>query len=97
MCNMRKMYFSSRSQRLRGLRHEPSSSVRTLGSWVRIPLEAWMSVYFYSVFELFCVQVAALRRGDPPSKESYRLCIDYETEKAAKVHKGCRAINGWMD
>jgi hypothetical protein len=24
---------------------------------------------------LFCVQVAALRRADPPSKESYRLCI----------------------
>jgi hypothetical protein len=24
---------------------------------------------------LFCVQVAALRRADPPSKESYRLCV----------------------
>jgi hypothetical protein len=42
---------------------------------------------------LFCVQVAALRRADPPSKESYRLCIDYETEKAAKAHKGCRATD----
>jgi hypothetical protein len=42
---------------------------------------------------LFCVQVAALRRADPRSKESYRLCIDQETEKAAKVHKGCRAID----
>jgi hypothetical protein len=28
----------------RGLRHEPSSPARTLGSWVRIPLKAWMSV-----------------------------------------------------
>jgi hypothetical protein len=27
----------------------------------------------YSMFVLFCVQVAALRRADPPSKESYRL------------------------
>jgi hypothetical protein len=25
---------------------------------------------------LFCVQVAALRGADPPSKESYWLCID---------------------
>jgi hypothetical protein len=37
---------------------------------------------------LFCVQIAALRRADLPSKESYRLCIDYETEKAAKVNDG---------
>jgi hypothetical protein len=26
------------------------------------------------VFVLSCVQVAALRGADPPSKESYRLC-----------------------
>jgi hypothetical protein len=60
----------------RGLRHEPSSPGRTLGSWVRIPLEAWMSVCVYSVFVLFFVLVAALRLTDPPSKESYRLCRD---------------------
>jgi hypothetical protein len=30
----------------------------------------------YSVFLLSCVEVVALRRADPPSKESYRLCID---------------------
>jgi hypothetical protein len=36
----------------RGLRHELSSLARTLGSWVRIPLEAWMSVCVYSVFVL---------------------------------------------
>jgi hypothetical protein len=36
----------------------------------------WMSMCVYSVFVLFCVQVAALRRADPPSKESYRLCMD---------------------
>jgi hypothetical protein len=39
----------SRSQWPRGLRHELSSPARTLRSWARIPLEAWMSVYFYSV------------------------------------------------
>jgi hypothetical protein len=60
----------------RGLRHEPSSPARTLGLWVRIPLIEWMSVRVYSVFVLSCVQVAALRHADPPSKESYRLCID---------------------
>jgi hypothetical protein len=29
----------------------------------------------FTLFVLFCVQVAALRRADPPSKESYRRCI----------------------
>jgi hypothetical protein len=33
-----------RSQWPRGLRHELSSLARTLGSWVRILLGAWMSV-----------------------------------------------------
>jgi hypothetical protein len=39
----------------------------------------------------------ALGRADPLSKESYRLCVDEETEKSAKVYKGCRAMDGWMD
>jgi hypothetical protein len=35
-----------------------------------------------------------LRHGvDSPSKEYYQLSIDKETKKAAKVHKGCRAID----
>jgi hypothetical protein len=33
-----------RSEWRRGLRHELPSLPRTLGSWVRIPLEAWMCV-----------------------------------------------------
>jgi hypothetical protein len=41
---------------------------------------------------LCCVYVAALPQADLLSKESFRLCIDYETKKAAKVHKGCTAI-----
>jgi hypothetical protein len=44
-----------------------------------------MSVCVYYMFVLFCVLVAALRRADPPSKQSNRLCIDYETEIGAKV------------
>jgi hypothetical protein len=55
----------------RVLRHERSSPARALRSCVRISLEAWMSMCVY--FVLFFVQVAVLRRTDPPSKESYRL------------------------
>jgi hypothetical protein len=81
-----------RSQSPRGLRHKASSPAGTLGSWARIPLEAWISMGVYSVFVLSCVQVAALRRADPPSKESYRLCKKQETEKAAKTQQNGRAI-----
>jgi hypothetical protein len=51
-------------------------------------------VCVYSVF-VFYVQLAALRRADTPSKESYRLCKnDYETEEEARAQqKGCRAID----
>jgi hypothetical protein len=64
-----------RSQWSRGLNHELSSLSRTLGSWVQIPLKAWMSMFVCSVFMLLCVWVVSLRWADPPSKESYRLCI----------------------
>jgi hypothetical protein len=63
-------------QWLHGLRHELSLLARKLGSCVRISLKAWMSVCVYSVFVFFCVQVEALRRADPPSKESYQMCKD---------------------
>jgi hypothetical protein len=39
-----------RSQWTRDLRLELSSLAWTLGSWVRIPLKAWMFVCVYSVF-----------------------------------------------
>jgi hypothetical protein len=42
--------------------HEMSSLARTLGSWVRIPLEAWMYVHTYSVFVLSFV-VTGLETG----------------------------------
>jgi hypothetical protein len=55
-------------------------------------------LYVYSVFVLSCVYVSALRRADPLSRESYRLCKkDYETEEEARAkQKGCRAIDEWM-
>jgi hypothetical protein len=37
------------------LRHEQFSLARTLGSWVRIPFKAWISVCIYSVFVLTCM------------------------------------------
>jgi hypothetical protein len=43
------------TQWLRDLRHEMSSLAGTLESWVRIPLEAWMSVSVYSVCVVLCV------------------------------------------
>jgi hypothetical protein len=74
-----------RSQWPRGLEHEPSSLARTLGSYLTQVMDVCI-VCVYSVLVLSCVQVAALRRADPSSKESYRLC-DQETEKAAKVQQ----------
>jgi hypothetical protein len=44
-----------RSHWPRGLRHELSSPAQALGPWFRIPLEAWMFVYVYSVSVLPCV------------------------------------------
>jgi hypothetical protein len=48
-----------RSQWPRDLRHELFSLTGTLGSWVRTPLKAWISVCVYSVF---CV-VLCVDRG----------------------------------
>jgi hypothetical protein len=45
-------YIRSITVAARGLRHELSSLAQTLGSWVRNPLEACMSVCVYSVFVL---------------------------------------------
>jgi hypothetical protein len=53
--NKARSAFHRRSQWPRGIRCEPSSLARTLGSWVPIPLEAWMSVCVYSVSVLFCM------------------------------------------
>jgi hypothetical protein len=79
-----------RSQWPRGLRHELSSPAQTLRTWVRIPLKAWMLVCIYSVF----VQVAVLRRADPPSKESYRLCKRSRNWKSSQgPTKDYRAID----
>jgi hypothetical protein len=43
-------HFSGRSQWPRDLRHEMYSPDRTLESWVRNPLKAWMFACVYSMF-----------------------------------------------
>jgi hypothetical protein len=57
-------------------------------------------VCVYSVFVLPCVQVAALQRADPPSKESYRLCKkDYgiEEEAMAQLRAVVPLMKEWMN
>jgi hypothetical protein len=74
---------------------ELSSFARMLGSWLRIPLEAWMSVCVYSMFML-CVWVAALRLAHHSYKESYQLCkVDYKTEEEARAQR--RTVESLMN
>jgi hypothetical protein len=47
--------FVDRSQWPRSLRRELSSPARTLGLWILIRLEAWISECIYFVFVLSCV------------------------------------------
>jgi hypothetical protein len=49
------LFYDGRSQWPRGVRHELFSLTQTLGSWVRIPLKARISVCVYSAFVLLCV------------------------------------------
>jgi hypothetical protein len=47
---------------------------------------------------VLCVEVAALRRADPLSKESYRLCRRTRNWKSGQgPTKGCRAIHRYSD
>jgi hypothetical protein len=92
------MYVYCRSQRLRDVRHELSSPARTLVSWVRIPLKAWMSAYVYSVFVL-CVG-SGLTTGLSPVQgvvpAVYRI---KKLKKRPRPNKGLyshRWMDGWI-
>jgi hypothetical protein len=51
----------------------------------------------YVCVRLFCVQLAALRPADPPSKESYRLYKRSRNWKSGQgPTKGCRAIDRFV-
>jgi hypothetical protein len=80
------------SQWPHGLRHELSLPARTLGSWVWIPFDTWMSLCIYCMFVLSCVHVVALRQAEPPSKESYWLYKRSRNWKSGQgPTKGCKA------
>jgi hypothetical protein len=57
-----------------------------------------MDIYvrFFCVCAVLCVHVAALRRGDTPSKEFYRLCKNQENEKRPMPFKELYS-HRWMD
>jgi hypothetical protein len=67
---------SSENENARGLRHEMSSPDQTLGSWTRIPLEAWMTFCVSSIFVLPYVG-SGLATGWPSSKKSCQLSIRF--------------------
>jgi hypothetical protein len=52
-------------------------------------------VRLFFLCAVLCVQVAALRRADPPSKQSHRMCKRSRNWKAAKGLQ--RAVEPWMD
>jgi hypothetical protein len=57
-----------------------------------------MFMCVYSVFVLSCLQVAALRRPDRPSKEAYRLCKKIKKLKSGQApRKRYRAIGRQTD
>jgi hypothetical protein len=87
--------FNRRSQRPCGLRHVLSSLARTLGSWVRIPLTAWMSVCVYSVCVVLCVGSGLATDWSPVQgvlQTVYRLKKQKNKNRGQGPTKGCRAI-----
>jgi hypothetical protein len=64
----RALHTNSRSEWQRGLKHEMPSPTQMQGSWVRIQLEAWVSVF------ILCLSYP-VQGSDPPFKESYRLSV----------------------
>jgi hypothetical protein len=85
-----------------GLKHEMSSPAWTLGSWVRIPLEAWMFVWVYSVFVLSCVG-RGLATGWSPVQGVlpivYKCKIREPHKRRPRPDMGCKRhwMDGWMD
>jgi hypothetical protein len=61
------------------IQHEPPSSAQALGSWIRIPPEAMM---FGAL--ILCLCFPCFWLADPPSKESYQLCIGSSKSKSGQ-------------
>jgi hypothetical protein len=71
-------------------RQEMSLPARTLRSWVRIPLKAWMSVCVYSVFVLG----SGLATGWSPIQGVLPTVLDQETEVKRSVSRMPYAPSG---
>jgi hypothetical protein len=67
-----------------------SSPARRLGSWVRIPLKAWMSVCVYSVFVLG----SGLATGLFPTQGVLPTVLDQETEVKRSISRTPYAPSG---
>jgi hypothetical protein len=83
-----------RSQWPRLLRHALSPPAQTLGSCVRFPLVSWIYLCVYSVFVLFCMQVAALRWASSHT-DSVKWLIKWK--RGQFPTKYCRAIDIWIN
>jgi hypothetical protein len=86
-----------RSQWPPGLRHKLSSPAQTLGSWVRIPLEAWMYVCVYSVCVVLCVG-SGLSTGWSPIQgvlPTVNRITKLKSDQGPK--KSCRAIDSSIE
>jgi hypothetical protein len=77
----------SRSQWLRSLRHELFACSNTGIVGLNPTWGMDVCVHLFCVSAVLCVQVAALRRADPLSKESYWLCKISRDWRAAKVQQ----------
>jgi hypothetical protein len=99
LCSVFIIFTTSRPQWPSDLRHELSSLARTLGSWVPIPLKAWMSVCVYSVCVVLCVS-SGLATGWSPVQGV--LPTVYRIKKLKKRQRSNKwtaepLIETWMD
>jgi hypothetical protein len=80
----------SRSQWQRSLRDELSSLARTLGSWVRIPLEAWMSVLWTFIL---CVGSGLATDWSPVQEVLETVYRTKKLKKRRRPNKGLYSHN----
>jgi hypothetical protein len=82
------------SQWPRCLEHKLSLLARTLVSWVRITLKAWMSVCVYYVFLLFCIGSGLATDWSPVQRVLPIVCRIKKLKKRPRSSKKTRSIDG---
>jgi hypothetical protein len=86
-----------RSHWPRGLIYELSSPARTLESWIRISLEAWMSVCVYSVCVVLYIGRGPVTGWSPVQGVQPTVYRVKKLKSCQGPTKDCRAIDGWME